>query len=129
MRKAWAALAGIAAVTAAGVTAPSRAGAGDFGPGLTVGVAPGALTAGAVATSPYGYVYGPLPYRPYDSAPVSYGASVDDGLRVYHARPIHRGSRIHATARVHRVARVYHVFDPYYGGGPFYYHHYCCRYW
>ena len=129
MRKAWAALAAVAAVAAAGATAPSPADAGDIGPGLAVGVAAGALTADAVAISPYDeYVYGPLPYRPYDSAPVAYGASVDYS-RIAHARLVHRGSRIHSIVRVHHVARVYRVFDPYYGGGPFYYHHYCCRYW
>lgn len=134
MRNLWAALVTGAAVAAAGIAAPFAAKAGDFGPGLTVGVANGALTAGAVAAAPYGYVYGPLPYGPYYRAPV-YAVPDDDRVRVYHgsriarARRVHRSSRIHSIARVHHVARAYHVLDPYYDGGPFYHHHYCCRYW
>ena len=56
MRRALAVLATAGTIAATAVTAPAQA--RGIGPGLAFGLAAGALTAGALAASPY-YGYGP----------------------------------------------------------------------
>lgn len=77
MRKTLAVLATVGAVGAAAVMAPAPAEARHIGPGLAFGLAAGALTAGAIAASPYygydygpGYYYGPRAY--YGPGPYAY---------------------------------------------------------
>jgi hypothetical protein len=83
MKKTLAILATVATVAATSVSAPAQA--RHIGPGLAFGLAAGALTAGAIAsTYPYhygpgyaydyygpGYAYGPGPYA-YYGGPVYY---------------------------------------------------------
>jgi hypothetical protein len=86
MKKALAILATVATVGAATMSGPAEARGwrgGWGGPGLALGVAAGALTAGAVAAGAYPYYYGPG-YGYY--APAYYGA----GPYAYYGGPYYR---------------------------------------
>ena len=80
MRRTAIALATVAALCAAAVSAPTPAEARYLGPGLAFGLAAGAIGAGiAASTYPYGYYgpgygyYGPRYYRPaYYGGPYAY---------------------------------------------------------
>jgi hypothetical protein len=103
MRKALAILATIATVGATAASAPAQARGWGWGPGIDLGLAAGALAAGAYgAYGPYGYGpgYGYYGYGPRYYAPAYYG---------YYGRPYYGPG-----------------YGPYaYYGGPYYRH----RYW
>jgi hypothetical protein len=85
MKKTLAVLATVGALGAATVAAPAPAEAhwrgGGIGPGLAFGLAAGALTAGAIASSPY--YYGPG--YGYYGGPAYYGPGY--GSYAYYGRP------------------------------------------
>jgi hypothetical protein len=58
MKKTLMALAAVAALAIA-TTSPASAWRGGWGPGLAAGLIGGAIVGGAIASSPYGYGYGP----------------------------------------------------------------------
>src|SRR5260221_4973686 len=98
MKKTLAILGTVAAIATTSVAAPAQA--RGIGPGLAFGLAAGALTAGAIAASPYYYgpgygYYGPRYY--YGSPGYAYY-----GGGAYYYRPHHYCPYLLASQNTHR---------------------------